>query len=346
MKRTKFNITVISITLILLLSVKLDSSGQEICITTGGGSDQITGTKDGYRYELWNQDAQGTACMTLGSGALFSGKWSGIKNYLARRGLGYNRTQEHQEIGRFFATYNCDYKPSSATGNSYLSIYGWTVEPLIEFYIIEDWRNWIPSMDNGAQKKGSITVNGVNYDIYQNTRVNQPSILGNATFEQYFSIRTTKRTSGTINISDHFDKWESLGMELGKLHEVSFVVEGYQSNGTFEFKALDVYVGEAPDEEEPEVPEEPEDPVTHVEETASKMHVSMYPNPSHGSVSIKLHGPVSNASVTIYDLSGKVMFSDDHIQNNVVEVSNLGSGIYFVDVNNNRLNYKSKLVVY
>jgi endo-1,4-beta-xylanase len=216
------------------------SYSQTFCISAG--SDQIAGNQNGYRYELWNQNSKGTACMTLGSGALFSGEWSGILNYLARRGLSYDQTRKHQEIGRFFTTYECEYKPSGSSGNSYLSVYGWTVNPLIEYYIIEDWRNWIPSMSGGATLKGTFSINGGTYDIYENTRVNQPSIQGNTTFQQYFSIRREVRDSGTINISDHFEKWESLGMKLGNLYEVSFVVEGYQSNGTFNFKALEVLV--------------------------------------------------------------------------------------------------------
>ena len=112
--------------------------------------------------------------MDLGDGALFSGEWSGILNYLSRRGLGYNQTQEHQEIGKFSTTYNCNYNPSSSSGNSYLSVYGWTIEPLIEYYIIEDWRNWIPSMAEGAILIDEFTVDGSVYEIYENTRTNQP----------------------------------------------------------------------------------------------------------------------------------------------------------------------------
>lgn len=346
MKRISFSTVVLTFTLILVVFCARHSNSQEICIAAGT-SDQRTGTKDGYRYELWNQNAQGTACMTLGTGALFSGTWNGILNYLARRGLGYNQTQEHQEIGRFFATYACDYNPSSASGNSYLSIYGWTVEPLIEYYIVEDWRNWIPSMASGSTFKGTITVNGDVYDIYTNTREEQPSIVGTATFEQYFSIRKTRRTSGTINISDHFEKWESLGLELGKLHEVSFVVEGYQSNGNFNFTSLDVFVGEYPGEfEEPKEPEEPENPVTSTDdETKTPAHVSIYPNPSAGNVSIKLQGPVSQASIRIHDVFGKVIFSDECVTNKLTQVSNLNSGVYLVDVNNNKHNHKTRLVI-
>ena len=230
----------------IILSIQ-NLSSQTFC--TDDGSDQVTGEKDGYGYELWNQNSQGTACMTLESGTLFSGEWNGIENYLARRGLNYNQTKKHQEIGVFYTTYNCNYKPSSSSGNSYLSVYGWTVNPLVEYYIIEDWRNWIPSMATDATLKGSFTVNESIYDVYEKTRVNKPSIVGDTTFQQYFSIRRYTRNSGTINISEHFEKWNTLGMEMGKMHEVSFVVEGYKNSGSFEFTVLDVFLNNSPVQE-------------------------------------------------------------------------------------------------
>ena len=233
-------IPVVCITMLLTLLNIGRGSSQTFC--TSAGTEQFTGVQDGYIYELWNQQGRGVGCMTLDSGALFSGKWIDVENYLARRGLGFNQTKEHNEIGTFITRYNCNYNPSTAKGNSYLSVYGWTVDPLIEYYIIEDWRNWIPSMDANATLKGTVEVNGSIYDIYENIRVNQPSIKGNTTFKQYFSIRRDPRNSGTINISAHFNQWMSLGMEMGKLHEVSFVVEGYQSSGAFEFKTLEVFV--------------------------------------------------------------------------------------------------------
>ena len=227
--------------IILFISGSQKINSQTFCIDNK--SEQVTGIKDDYRYELWNQNSQGTACMSIGKGALFNGKWSDIENYLARRGLEYNQTKEHQEIGRFYANYNCNYKPSKKpVGNSYLSVYGWTIDPLIEFYIIENWQNWIPSMADSAKLKGSVFLNGSFYDIYENVRVNQPSIKGITTFKQYFSIRRNKQSCGTVNISEHFAKWEEFGMDLGKMHEVSFVVEGYQNSGSFRFKDLKLYV--------------------------------------------------------------------------------------------------------
>ncbi len=201
--------SIVGVLVMLFLITAQQINAQTYCTDPNNKSkEQYMGSKDGYAYELWNQYAQGTACMTLGGGALFSGEWNGIFNYLARRGLKYNETKTHEEIGYFVATYDCDYRPTTASGNSYLSIYGWTNNPLIEFYIVEDWRNWIPSMADGATIVGSFTVDGSEYEIVKNTRVNQPSIKGTRTFEQYFSIRKDKRTSGTIDISAHFKEWE------------------------------------------------------------------------------------------------------------------------------------------
>jgi endo-1,4-beta-xylanase len=321
---------ILCLAFVLLVSSFQNSGCQTFCIQAG--ADQITGEQDGYRYELWDQNSLGTACMTLDSGALFSGEWSGIVNYLARRGLGYDQTQEHQEIGTFYATYNCNYNPlAGAGGNSYLSVYGWTVNPLVEYYIIEDWRNWIPSMAGDARLKGSLNVNGSIYDIYENTRVNQPSIVGTATFQQYFSIRRNVRNGGTINISEHFNAWEALGMDMGDMHEVSFVVEGYQNSGNFEFTELAVFLTN--------------DPVHVTADLNVPEYLSIYPNPNDGNVAVKLDESFLNASVKIYDALGKIIFSLENIKNNLIEVSNLKRGMYVVNVNSNRRNYTDKFFV-
>ncbi|MHA7059108.1 glycoside hydrolase family 11 protein [Aquimarina sp. M1] len=327
--------TILSVLLLLFfLGNILNAGAQTYCIQSG--SEQIAGEANGFRYELWNQNSQGTACMTLGNEALFSGEWDGILNYLSRRGLGYDQTQRHEEIGNFFATYDCNYTPSTNSGNSYLSIYGWTIEPLVEYYIIEDWRNWIPSMANGAVLKKSFEINGSVYDIYENTRVNQPSIVGNATFQQYFSIRRDTRNSGAIDISEHFRQWESIDMNLGKLHEVSFVVEGYQSSGSFEFIELDIFADTS------------SLGINDLENQNS--YFEIYPNPTKDEAFIKFKKTFnSTKKLKIYDASGKKMLSKsydhDHTKNTVT-ISDLTSGIYFISLNIDNHKVVEKLIVY
>ena len=199
-------------------------------------SSNSTGKHGGYDYEFWVDQGNGT--MVLKDGGAFSCEWNNINNILFRKGLKYNETQTYQQIGNMTMTYACNYQPS---GNSYLSVYGWTSDPLVEYYIIESWGTWKPP--GNVQSKGTVTIDGGVYDIFETTRNQQPSIKGTATFQQYWSVRQEKRTSGTISISEHFKAWEAKGMKMGKFYEVSLVVEGYQSSGKADVTKMDIAIG-------------------------------------------------------------------------------------------------------
>ena len=113
------------------------------------GKGQETGTCDGYSYEIWQEDTPNTSSMTLGSGGSFSTKWqcgpNGSKgNFLARRGFNYGKDnpKHWQDYGNFTCDFDCEWSAGTA-GNSRLCIYGWTQNPLVEYYIVEDWKNWL-----------------------------------------------------------------------------------------------------------------------------------------------------------------------------------------------------------
>ena len=209
--------------LLVVLCVQLVLPSAEVLAAQTIYDNEI-GTQDGYNYELWKD--YGTTSMTLNSGGTFSCQWSDIGNALFRKGIKFDSTQTYQQIGNISVDYGCNYQPN---GNSYLCVYGWTTDPLVEYYIVESWGTWRPP---GATAKGTITVDGGTYEVYETTRVNQPSIQGDTTFQQYWSVRTSKRTSGTISVTEHFKAWENMGMNMGKLYETALTVEGYQSSGS------------------------------------------------------------------------------------------------------------------
>lgn len=183
-----------------------------------GGTPSSAGTHDGFYYSWWT-DNGAQATYTNGPKGQYSIQWGTGGNLVGGKGWNPGTRRTISYTGTY--TYN---------GNSYLAVYGWTRNPLVEYYIVENFGTYNPS--SGAQKKGEVTVDGSTYDILVSTRTNQPSIDGTSTFQQYWSVRRNKRTGGSVTVATHFDAWARAGLNLGNHFYQIVATEGYFSSGS------------------------------------------------------------------------------------------------------------------
>ena len=191
-------------------------------------TDNVQKNINGYDYEYWKDIGNGTMIIPSdASNGSFSCEWGGVHNITFRSGKKfYNFEKTHSQMGNIALNYDAIYQ---ADGCFFINIYGWTVDPLVEWYITECYTANKPPV--GASCLGTLNVDGGIYEIFPAIMANSPSILGRKTFAQYWSIRTSARSSGSVDVSAHFKMWESLGMKMGRLAEVNLSVESLRGRG-------------------------------------------------------------------------------------------------------------------
>ena len=172
-----------------------------------------TGNNGGMYYQMWTA-GQGSACITLNSSNSYSTSWGGIGDFVA--GVGWNPGST-QSI-----TYNGSLNGSG--GTALMSLYGWSTNPLVEYYVID---NWVGSPNTAGTNMGTFSSDGGTYTIIKHQQVNQPYIQGTTTFWQYLAIRNSPRSSGTITFSNFVSAWASKGMNLGTMNYQIMATEAW-----------------------------------------------------------------------------------------------------------------------
>ncbi|HEY7372618.1 MAG TPA: glycoside hydrolase family 11 protein [Polyangia bacterium] len=205
-------------------------------------SSNAQGTAGGLSWSIWTNSGPGT--ITTFSTPAFSASWGGSGDFLARIGLQFgNSGKAVSALGTVTAQY-AQTKTGNAGGYSYVGIYGWSVNPCIEWYIVDDSFNKMP-VNPGGTSKGTATIDGATYNLLlRNTNGTGGNRCGNVTnWNQYYSIRTTARTCGQITISDHFAAWAAQGLTLGNVLEASILVEAGGGTGSISFPIANVTAG-------------------------------------------------------------------------------------------------------
>jgi len=227
-------------------------SAQSFCSSANHSGTSVKETSNkvgsigGIGYELWADGGNNSA--TFYSDGSFTCSFQGSKDYLCRTGLSFDSTKGHAQLGHMYADFKLVKQNIANVDYSYVGIYGWTRNPLVEFYIVDNWLS--PSRPGdwvGNKNHGNFQIDGATYTVYENDRFG-PSIDGNTQFKQYFSIRQSARDCGTIDITAHFEQWEKLGMKMGNMHEAKVLGEagsnGAGTSGTADFPYAKVYIGQ------------------------------------------------------------------------------------------------------
>jgi endo-1,4-beta-xylanase len=174
-----------------------------------------TGTNNGFFYSLFT--SSGSSTMTFPNAAQFPGNyaltWSGVGDVVGGKGWnpGSNRT--------------VNYNVGSGNGFNTISVYGWTTNPLVEYYINELGSLFVAN----ATHKGSVNSDGHTYQTYIHQQVNQPSIIGTATFNQYLDAwgGSSMGANHAVTTGTHFTHWQSLGMPMGAFNYQILATEAF-----------------------------------------------------------------------------------------------------------------------
>jgi endo-1,4-beta-xylanase len=228
----------------------LDPNANGVKIYTSNGRAALTGSP--YHYEMWTAGGSGNKIIwygpNQGGGAAFKAEWNNPNDFLGRVGYYWGNGGPYTQYKNMYADFNYTRSARSTAGNySYIGIYGWGRNPsaenanerLIEYYIVEDWfgNQWtsdtspMETSTTGGSVVGSYQLDGATYQVRKGVRTGASIDGNNKTFTQFFSIRQTLRKTGTISITEHFKKWEGMGMILGNMYEAKFLVEAGGGTG-------------------------------------------------------------------------------------------------------------------
>jgi endo-1,4-beta-xylanase len=199
------------------------------------------GTADGLTWQLWANGSGGS--ITTFSVPAFSAAWANSGDFLARIGLEWgNSGKAVSSLGTVTAQF-AETKTGNAGGYSYIGIYGWSVNPCIEWYIVDDSFNTMPVNPGSTTNKGTVTIDGGSYILYTRpTTGTGGNRCGSSvtSWNQFYSVRKTARTCGQISISDHFSAWSAAGMTLGSVLEASILMEAGGGTGSIAFPTANV----------------------------------------------------------------------------------------------------------
>ncbi len=203
-------------------NAQMPSSGTQ---RSGNG----TGGTGNLAWEIWSNTGQGN--LTTYSVPAFIATWNNSGGYLGRLGYEWGRFGDdpvpHTQRGTITAQF-VSRRTGTAGGYSYVGMYGWTTNPCVEWYVVDDSYNTMPINPGTTTNRGEVEIDGGRYIMYTRptTGTGGSRCSGVTNWMQYYSVRRTARACGVMSLTQHFNAWQSLGMDMsGDLLEAKILVE-------------------------------------------------------------------------------------------------------------------------
>ncbi|KAK0653166.1 endo-beta-1,4-xylanase-like protein [Cercophora newfieldiana] len=189
------------------------------------------GEHDGFFYNFWTDGGGHVTYQNKANGA-YSVDWQDCSSFFGGKGWNPGRMDRNITFsGRF-----------NAESNAYLSVYGTTRNPKVEYYVIEDYGSYDPTLQfaggiQNGREGGTIQVDGGSYKIGYTRHTFMVPVGGDSVVTRVYSVRSAadRRASGTVNMQAHFDAWiEKLGLRVGTMEFQIVATEGYKGSGEAE----------------------------------------------------------------------------------------------------------------
>ena len=198
-----------------------------------------------YEYEMWNRNYVGNCEIEPGESS-FTCSWKNIEDNYFTMGQIYNSLKlNYKDVPNLSFSYDFEYTPN---GNSFYGACGYTMNPMMKYYIVDGWSNLMPPANSAVRSYGTAVVNGHEYEVFTSYRYNYPMIDGASTMPVYWSVRkestsinnNTTTVHDCIDIAKHFDSWRAFGLDTsGELYSANFFIENNdRSSGSAELKEL------------------------------------------------------------------------------------------------------------
>jgi len=198
-------------------------------------------------YELWFRDGKSSAIFN--EDGTFTCKFENTGDTMCKSGYLFDGTKTHELLGHIYADFEFKLL-SEAMDFSYLSIYGsaenpnasqWPYVEKVEFSIID--ASLSPEWDSrfSGIELGEYTLDGYKYTIYQTNE-----------YQYYSVIKGKVNKTKKVDVTAHIKQMESFGMKLGKMKEISVLIEAGSydsiSTGRVEVTKSKIYFEDVPEE--------------------------------------------------------------------------------------------------